>query len=144
MNAVKPYLTAQPPWIFLPNCLDPTTSGTFPPTDWQDLDWRPEDLPKVLGYLSAAPVIICGFTPPIPCCLCDELFTTASVWRWDGCWLWCDILAHYVESHAVRPPEGMIRHIRDRAYTPPEESEIDVGEGQRVYHQMWGTLLPET
>lgn len=77
-----------------------------------DRAWDEEERSATLRYLRSAPACMrfCGYST---CRLCGrsgpELGDSD---RTDGTWLWPEGLPHYLEHHAVRPPEPFLVHLR--------------------------------
>jgi hypothetical protein len=89
-----------------------------------DPPWAREDRPRVVQYLSQAPLVVHagGFS------LCRfGCGPNGGSEHSDGVWLWPEGLAHYVQHHDVRLPEEFLSHIRNRGYcpSPAEETPID-------------------
>lgn len=43
----------------------------------------------------------------------------------DGVWQWPEGLAHYVETHAVKPPATFLEHIRNNRFLVPRKVDDD-------------------
>lgn len=106
-------------WLFIPNSLSTVPLTGHLLSEWIDSHWRPADLPQILDYLAFAPIHILSFAPEVKCAVCGVDVADASVWRWDGEWLWPHMVHHFVAHHSVRLPDNMLETIRKRCYAPP-------------------------
>lgn len=89
---------------------------TFPdPRNFVDVNWSTDERAMVLKYLRSAPrdkewrwlgYSMCRFG----CGISGVELGTGD--QTDGIYIWPVGFAHYVEKHAVRPPEVFIQHIR--------------------------------
>lgn len=92
------------------------------PGDFIDEDWDADERARVANYLKAGETKTMwrGFSY---CRLCgkDMLGTTCLT---DGTYTWPEGFAHYIQAHAVKPPEEFLAHVRAQGSDePPESSE---------------------
>lgn len=80
------------------------------PADFIDENWDADERRQVADYLKAGETKTMwrGFSY---CRLCDKslLGTTCLT---DGTYTWPEGFAHYIEEHAVKPPEEFLAHVR--------------------------------
>lgn len=96
------------------------------PAAYVDTAWGEEERGAALSYLRSAPSCMrfCGYST---CRICGqsgpELGDSDLT---DGTWIWPQGLVHYLEQHALRPPEPFLAHLRNRRFhlttplLPPE------------------------
>ncbi len=92
-----------------------------------DADWSGFEQKKVVSYLLNAPLVVVASGPNSKCLLCEEL-CGSSAYRSDGCWLWPDDLAHYVDQHNVSLPPSFLTHLEERNFQPPVECPVAIEE----------------
>lgn len=81
-----------------------------------DVGWSPEERQATLDYLRRGAVCMrwCGYAT---CRLCAESGKElGDADCTDGSWLWPEGLPHYLERHAVRPPEPFLADLRERGF----------------------------
>lgn len=100
----------------------------------QDLTWQPSDKSLLVTYLISNPICIAAVALPIRCQHCGAMLDGPGTWYWDNTWLWPRTLAHFVDKHHVRLPDGMVSHIRASGYGPVERKDCDFIRGQRVLY----------
>ncbi len=87
--------------------------GVGVPQAFVDSTWDTREKEKVASYLGSGVVsgvelayyaclFECGIDPP----------QLGSMDLTDGVWVWPESLVHYVQSHAVKPPEAFLNHMR--------------------------------
>jgi hypothetical protein len=93
----------------------PSTASLPDPHDLVDPDWDPRERAAVIAYLRGGDVVIywqghswCRFHCGIP----NDGMGAGDFT--DGEWIWPEGLPHYLEAHAVRPPEEFLEHVRRR------------------------------
>ena len=92
---------------------DASTASLPDPHDLVDPDWDPVERAAVLEYLRRGELVRywqghswCRFRCGIPN---DEMGAGDFT---DGTWIWPEGLPHYLEAHAVKPPEEFLEHVR--------------------------------
>lgn len=92
------------------------TEYTLPDAaNYVDEAWDPVERARVVAHLRAAPEVEYWKGSSI-CRLCN-LHPLGSTDQCDGTYLWPAGFAHYVEKHAVRPPEEFLAHVRKNPMT---------------------------
>jgi Leucine Rich repeat len=88
-----------------------------------DPGWAREERPRIVRYLTEAPVIAhsCGLSYCRFGC-----GTNGSGEHSDGVWVWPEGLAHYLHRHDVRLPEDFVAHMRSRHFRPPATSHVEL------------------
>lgn len=83
------------------------------PIDFVDEDWDLDERMMVVEYLQAGEIKT-QWRGGSYCRLCDRKGSTGmgSKCLTDGTYTWPEGFAHYVEDHAVKPPQEFIDHIR--------------------------------
>lgn len=82
--------------------------GITEPQDYVDTSWRGTDRLRVISHLSAG-MFAEGWFGYAMCRVCET--ENGAVCLSDGVWIWPEGYAHYVEKHAVRPPEGFVKYV---------------------------------
>jgi hypothetical protein len=86
-----------------------------------DANWDRAERDRVLAYL--ADCYESGFLVPSPLVWCAfgclAPSPSGSVELTDGTWFFPEILTHYVQQHAVKPPSDFLTHIRRNGYRVP-------------------------
>jgi hypothetical protein len=87
-----------------------------------DAGWAREERPRVVRYLSEAPV--CAAYDGLSYCRfgCGPNGSTEHT---DGVWVWPEGLAHYVQIHDVRLPEDFLARLRSRDFRPPAKGNVE-------------------
>lgn len=81
-----------------------------------DATWDEEERRATLSYLQQAPVCL-RFLGYSTCRLCGRSGAElGDADRTDGMWVWPSGLPHYLEHHALRPPEELLRHLRETGF----------------------------
>jgi hypothetical protein len=85
------------------------------------------ELEHIERYLACGP--LCIASPGVVFSAFDKtkVAGTNSI-RTDGIWIWPDTFSYYVTQHGVAIPADFLKHIRDRRYSPPKETEINLEE----------------
>jgi hypothetical protein len=84
------------------------------PSDFIDETWDPAERALVLAYLKGGKTYESwrGFSwCRLGCTGCMDMGTTD---RTDGTYVWPEGFSHYVEKHAVKPPQEFIDHVRSK------------------------------
>jgi len=101
------------------------TSDYPDPRDWVDADWD-EDERHATGFYFATGTLFRTFMGYSPCRICGQ--NNGAVDYTDGTYVWPEGLAHYIYDHAVRLPDELIAHARQR---------LDSLEGRDVASDWW-------
>jgi hypothetical protein len=105
----------------VPLQFSPDDPKPLDPHLYVEQDWDPREREQVLAYLnacyeapfmSAYPVIWCPFG-------CKHPNRRGQVMVTDGTWWFMDIVVHYVQDHAVKPPAEFLAHIQRLGYRVP-------------------------
>lgn len=111
--------------MYMPFRFDPIPStwrGELDPRDYIDPCWDPAEHLRVvtylkncysLGFMSPTAAVWCPFGCQYPSPSGGELLT-------DGLWEFPEILIHYVQEHAVKPPEEFLTHVRSIGFQVPD------------------------
>lgn len=127
---------AQPEWDTRP--VAPHPSGLFWPGDLIDTQWNRQERDHVVAYLKQTlKSDMMGWMGYSECRLCREAegppdrknIRVLKEWEMngtkdfgDGVYVWPEGYAHYVEVHAVKPPEDFLRHLQALNWKfPPQE-----------------------
>jgi hypothetical protein len=102
------------------------STADFPdPHDWVDTEWD-EDERHATWFYFATGTLLRTFMGYSPCRFCG--MNNGAVEYTDGTYVWPEGLAHYIYDHAVRLPEELVRHARER---------LDTLEGREVARDWW-------
>jgi hypothetical protein len=98
----------------------PDTSSGWPEIEvWVERDWDEDEREFVLSYLSHGVLgrMYMGYST---CRVCGKSNNGDSEYS-DGTFVWPSGLAHYVEDHAVRPPQelGLLQVLPERCDIRP-------------------------
>lgn len=85
-----------------------------------DTEWNPEDKSQIVKYLLSAEIVAATSAMAFPCVICKQKFHGSVCKRTDGRFYWLDALAHYVDKHHLRLPEGMLKYMRQLQFAPPK------------------------
>jgi hypothetical protein len=81
------------------------------PRNQVDRSWNATERARVVAYLKAGQVHESWFGfSRCRLCLCPN----GSTDRTDGVYVWPDGYAHYVEDHAVKPPDEFVQYVLNR------------------------------
>lgn len=97
-------------------------AGLPSPQQFVDPDWDAEDRRLVADYLRRG-FVHRAYMGWSPCRMCDRR-DNGNLELSDGAYIWPEGLVHYVEDHAVRPPEVLTTHVLselDRFETLPRD-----------------------
>ncbi|MEI5673196.1 MULTISPECIES: hypothetical protein [unclassified Nocardioides] len=87
-------------------------TSAFPdPRDWVDPGWD-QDERDATSYYFAAGTLFRTFMGYSPCRICGV--DNGVVEYTDGTYVWPEGLAHYIDEHAVRLPDVLVAHARER------------------------------
>ncbi|WP_422085936.1 hypothetical protein [Variovorax sp.] len=83
-----------------------------------------EEREKVANYLASCPIVVAS--PGIVKSIFDDsvIAGTPSM-RTDGDWVWHDTYSYYVRTQKVNVDEDFLGHMRERAYVPLVDAEVD-------------------
>jgi len=86
------------------------------PVDYIDVEWDEVERDTVVRYLKAQEVLHSwrGYTG---CRLCG--ISNGSTCLSDGVYVWPEGFSHYIEQHAVRPPQTFIDHVLKAKHSNP-------------------------
>jgi hypothetical protein len=102
------------------------------PRDFVDPSWSASEKDQLLSYLSDAyhtAYMYCGYSwCRLGCEGTPEDIGTQD--RTDGTWIFPEGLAHYIQAHAVRPPEEFLDHLRANCFQLPKLSVVDLDQWQ--------------
>lgn len=102
-----------------------STSDNPDPHDWVDTEWD-EDERDATGFYFATGTLFRTFMGYSPCRFCG--IDNGAVEYTDGTYVWPEGLAHYIYDHAVRLPDELVRHARER---------LDTVKGRDVAPDWW-------
>ena len=90
---------------------EPESASLPAPEDWIDLGWDPVERAAVLDYLRRGRThrFYSGYAR---CRLGCPKGGMGNRDLTDGVYAWPSGLAHYVETHGVKPPEAFLAHVR--------------------------------
>jgi hypothetical protein len=91
--------------------------------EFVDPSWRYPHAARLKDYLNQHLKVVALELRQTKCLLCEQKHSP-SRFHWDGAWLWPTSLSHYLEVHAVRLPDRMLRNLEQRDFisstnTPP-------------------------
>jgi hypothetical protein len=97
--------------------------GWIHPRHLQDPSWRTDQRAAILTYLRSG-AEWAGYMGHSQCRIegCSSSKGLGSTDRTDGVWIWPEGLAHYVEHHHVRLPDGFIETMIARDFTVPDDA----------------------
>jgi hypothetical protein len=103
---------------------DEMADGSFfiHPRHLVDPGWARKERPRIVQYLSEAPVIahFCGLSYCRFGC-----GPNGAAEHSDGVWVWPEGLAHYLRRHDVRLPEDFVAYMMSRNFRPPARSDVE-------------------
>jgi len=79
-----------------------------------------------IAYLDGAPCGVGTFSY-CRCPHCGEEVNNAT-YCWDGVWFWPISVIHDIEKHQIWIPRRFERHLADREFIPPSQSEVQQPE----------------
>ncbi len=91
-----------------------STSDYPDPHDWVDREWD-EDERYATWFYFASGTLFRTYMGYSPCRICGV--DNGAAEYTDGTYVWPEGLAHYIYDHAVRLPEDLVRHAKDRLDT---------------------------
>lgn len=89
------------------------------PATHADAEWQPEERQATIQYLRSGAVCErwLGFST---CRLCGQTGRAlGDADLTDGTWIWPEGLPHYLEQHAVRPPDEFLEHLQQYRFRLP-------------------------
>jgi hypothetical protein len=98
-----------------------TTCGADDPTLGAFIDegWRYARKDQLVAYLRNCPLAAVTDSAGPVCPYCGE--EGVSGWVTDGDWIWPADLAHMVEKHALRIPDGFVAHLEGAKFRVPPD-----------------------
>ena len=82
-----------------------------------DQSWQPDDLNEIVAFLNNGECCLSTTLNYVfSCHICYQKLGNPSLQLTDteNVYIWMGHLGHYVANHHLRPPDNMVRHIRQK------------------------------